>query len=532
VQIAFRGCVKEAYNSKNVKCFCESHVQENEYIRDVSYTAGFYPQLGPHWLSFATLIAGHAPGPARPNYVYELGIGQGFGLALLAAANPDIAFKGCDFNGGHIAQARRLIDSAALDNVAVSESSFAALVRAGGERDIDIALAHGIVSWVAPDVQRDIVAFLDTRLRDDGLFYMSYNAPQAWATLTPIRDLMLEVKRRAGGGSQAQLDLVLGWLQRLRRANAPLFAANPAAGLHVDAMLAMDPAYLAHEYFAAAARPLSFAEASALLAPAGLGYVASAELIQNFDALGMPAAAIPLLAQTDDPVLRETLRDFAVNRFFRRDLFARGPRAAAEPRQSEMLSAFRFMLCVPRARLGRDFVGPAGALTGRPDLYGPLADRLAGPGATMAELAALPAFTGRFDKLLQCLALLIDSHQACAVLSVRDIDPRPAQRFNRVVIDAARQGRFYGHLASPVAGTGIPIANFDLLALAVICDGAALAPDALAQRVLAMLSALGRRPVRDAVVIDVDAEAVAFLAGPMQRVLEQDLPVWRDLGLL
>lgn len=507
-------------------------MQENEYVRDVSYTAGFYPQLGPHWISFAALIAGHAAGPARPNYVYELGIGQGFGIALLAAANPDIAFEGCDFNADHIAQAQRLIDGAALDNIAVIESSFAELARAGGRRDVDIALAHGIVSWVAPDVQRDIVAFLDTRLGDDGLFYISYNAPQAWAALAPIRDLMLEVKCRAAGGSQAQLDLALGWLQQLRRANAPLFTGNPAAALHVDAMLAMDPAYLAHEYFATAARPLSFAEASALLAPAGLAYVASAELIQNFDALGMPAAALPLLAQTDDPVLRETLRDFTVNRFFRRDLFARVSRAATGHGPGELLSAFRLMLCVPRARLGLDFVGPAGVLPGRPDLYGPLADRLAGTGATIAELAALPVFAGRFEKLLHCLVLLIDSHQACVVLPVHNINPEPARRFNRVVIEAARQGRFYGHLASPVAGTGIPVANVNLLAQAAICDGAALEPEALAQRVLATLSALGRRPVRDAIAIDDDAEAIAFLSGSMQRVLEQDLPVWRDLGLL
>jgi SAM-dependent methyltransferase len=515
-----------------VKYFCEAHLQQDEYVRDISYTPGFYPQLSPHWLSFSALIASREAGRGlRPRHVYELGIGQGFGLALLAAANPDVSFEGCDFNPDHVARARCFIADSELPNIAVSETSFAGLAQAGGARDIDVALAHGLVSWVAPDVQRDIVAFLGARLRDDGLFYVSYNAPPAWAPLAPVRDLMLEVKRRAAGGSQAQLDLALGWLRRLRRANAPLFAANPAAALHVDGMLAMDPAYLAHEYFAEAATPLGFAEAVALLAPAGLAYAASAQLVDNFDSLGIPAAALPLLAQTEDSVLRETLRDFAVNRFFRRDVFMRDVCVLAPVQQRAALSAFRFILCVPRGRLGLDFVGPAGALSGRPDLYGPLADRLAG-GAGLAELATLPPFDGRFDRLLECLVLLVDSHQALAVPTARSVDARPARRFNAMVIDAARQSQVYGHLASPVAGTGVPVSDFDLLALAAIADGTSLDPEKLAQAGLAALVARGRRPMHDGVEIEDEAEAVASLVEPMRRIVDEDLPVWRRLGVL
>jgi hypothetical protein len=36
-----------------------------------------------------------------PKRILELGSGQGFGLSLLAAANPHIAFEGYDFNPEH-----------------------------------------------------------------------------------------------------------------------------------------------------------------------------------------------------------------------------------------------------------------------------------------------------------------------------------------------------------------------------------------------------------------------------------------------
>ena len=507
-------------------------MSDDGYILDIGYTAGFHPETAPRRLAFATLAAGRVPGLAlRPGRVFELGVGQGFGLVLLAAANPDVAFEGCDFNPDHVAQARRFISDADLENIAITEASFATVARAAGARDIDIVLAHGVLSWVAPEARQDIVRFVSRRLRTEGLFYVSYNAPPAWAPLAPIRDLVLAAKRHVGGGSSHQLSTALGWLQHLRRSNAPFFAANPAAGRHLDAMLTLDPAYLAHEYLAAAARPLSFAEVVELLEPAGLTYAGSAGLVENFDSHAVPAAALPLLAQAEDPILRETLRDFAVNRFFRRDVFARGARIPVPDDRRRTLAAFRFVLGVPRTGLGLDFRGPAGPLTGRADLYGPLADRLAQGLVDFGELVDLPAFSGEPERLVECLSLLIDSQQAYAVPAGQTVDAGPARRFNRMVVDAARQGRVHGWLASPVTGTGLPVNDFDLLALAAILDGVALEPTSLAHRGLAIVAALGRRPVRDGVPIETDAEAVAFLIEPMRRVIEEDLPVWRRLGV-
>ncbi len=63
------------------------------------------------------------------------------------------------------------------------------------------------------------------------------------------------------------------------------------------------------------------------------------------------------LAQTDDPVLKETIRDFAANKRFRRDLYARGNAALTASEHRRILSALSFALAVPRSRVVFKFVG-------------------------------------------------------------------------------------------------------------------------------------------------------------------------------
>jgi predicted O-methyltransferase YrrM len=115
------------------------------YVADIGYTTHFYRETAPSHMAFATLCIDRSPGRAlKPTRMLELGFGQGFGLALLAAANPDITFEGCDFNPEHVAHARRLIQGAELSNVTVSETNFEDAVTRGLDNDIDVIVLHGI----------------------------------------------------------------------------------------------------------------------------------------------------------------------------------------------------------------------------------------------------------------------------------------------------------------------------------------------------------------------------------------------------
>jgi len=437
-----------------------------DYIADIGYTAGFYPHTAPPHMAFAMLAAGFSPGRAlRPKRVLELGFGQGFGLALLAAANPDVVFEGCDFNPEHVAHAQGLIDEAALANISVSGLSFAEAAH-NGACDVDVVVANGVLSWIGHADRDAVVAILRRRLRPDGVLNVSYNSMPGWAPLAPIRALMLEVKRRNAGGTEHQLGLAMDLIVKLWQGSAGYFVINPIAARHVEAMLGMDRAYLAHEYLAEHAELPSYADVAALLAGAGLSYIASADVLYNFDQYAVPDGVKSLMPQIHDPVLRELVRDFAGNRRFRRDLFVQNNAAPSAESHRDPLSGMSFALAVPPDRVMSKFLGPVSELTLKPEFHAAVVDVLAQKIARFDELLALPAFAGSVDLLRDCLVLLVHSGQVLPILAADGIDRAPAQRFNRVIAARARTGQRYGHLSAPVAGTGVPIDKTGLMELA------------------------------------------------------------------
>ena len=478
-------------------------------------------------------MLGRTPGRAfRTRRYLELGFGQGFGLSLLAAANPDIIFEGIDFNPEHVAHARRLIADAGLKNVTVEEASFEEAAARQGDNDLDVVALHGIFSWISRSGQDAVVDIMRRRLQPDGVTYISYNCMPGWAVLAPLRQLMLEVKRRNAGGSERQLFLALDLLKKLKAGGAGYFSVNPSAGDQLDVILQMDPVYLAHEYLDEHWDLFQFSEVASRLGDAKLTFLASATLPENVDAYAVPETLRPLVADASDAVFRETLKDYAANKRFRRDIFARGATSLTPSEHRRYLSHFGFVASVPRSRMVFRFAGPLSTLTGRDDLYAPIADRLATGPVAFDELVALPAFgETQLGVLLDCLGLLIHSGQVLPVADTDGFDPEPARRFNRVVVDNARAGRLYFSLAAPSARTGIPVNDFGLLTLAALAEGYE-DPRAAAKYALRIVRDAGRYPVREGKTIEDEGEATAFLEQNIRLSQEEMVPIWRRLGVI
>jgi hypothetical protein len=190
-----------------------------------------------------------------------------------------------------------------------------------------------------------------------------------------------------------------------------------------------------------------------------------------------------------------------------------------------------FALAVPRNRVTFKFVGPLFELTGQDRFYAPVADLLAEKIASFDELLALREYRpDKIGMLLDTLVGLVHSGQVVPIIGAT-ADPAPAQRFNRMIVDSARSGRWFFHLASPLARTGIPVNDFGLLALAALFDGHGEYGVA-ASHALRLLKAMGRRPWKDGKPIEDDDKATAFLAENMKPVLEDFVPIWRRLGVL
>ena len=248
----------------------------------------------------------------------------------------------------------------------------------------------------------------------------------------------------------------------------------------------------------------------------------------------VPHALAALVAATDDPIMRETLRDYAGNKRFRRDMFARGTAAMTGAEHRSALSELKFALAVPRRNLSFKFSVPMGEVTGIDDIYRPVADLLDARIARFDELLALPRFAnGKIGSLLDCLTLLIGSGQVVPIFpAAAATDMEPARRFNRMVIEHIRAGRSYRYLASPVAGTGIAVSDLELLALAALLDGRGQDAPAAAKYGLALLKGCGKVPMKDGRPLQEEAEGLSFLEDRLGPILDDSVPVWRRLGVL
>jgi hypothetical protein len=270
-----------------------------------------------------------------------------------------------------------------------------------------------------------------------------------------------------------------------------------------------------------------------MFARAKLSFVGSATLAENIDAISIPEKIRPRLEQTGDAIFRELLRDFASNRGFRRDLFARGSGPLTRVEHHRALGGIRFALAVPPSRLKWRFQGLLGEVNGQPEFYTPIAEVLSKRISTFDELKLIPIFQKIGPTaLIQALLLLVHSGQALPIVKKESIDPNPSQRFNRAVATAFKNGRPYVALASPVTGTGIGVSQQELLALVTHLDGKDRDVDEATRYGLELLGALGQLPMKEGKAAANSDEAFSILKEQMTEVFTEVFPVWRRLGVL
>jgi SAM-dependent methyltransferase len=507
------------------------------YVLDIPYTSGFYRELAPTYLQFV-LQSESLRGPALgPGATYcELGCGQGFGTTLLAAANPHLRFWGFDFNPAQIANARRLAEDTGLTNVTFEDYSFE---QAGALPDdalpkFDVVALHGIYAWISPENRRCIVEFIDRRLKPGGLVYVSYNCMPGWAAMAPLQRLFREHADRQPDRSDQQMQAALAFAGRLKDAGSAYFSANPSLAARMEKLPTHSWNYLAHEYLNRHWHPLYHLDVAREMEGARLSYACSATISDNIDAAWLPPAAKALLAETRDRAWAETIRDFASNRQFRRDLFLRGVTPIGVLEQKERLGGLRFALALPRESVSFKFAAPVGDVTGQDAIYRPIADALASQPMTAQEVAALPGLGGQpWAVVVQALSLLLHGGQ---------IHPLPydaggevgasARRFNRAVVARARRGEVLPYVAAPATGSGVSASFADLVGLGAVLDNSDVTPAEAASYAWTAMEQTGQRMMKDGKTLQSRDENVQELEGQVRKFFAEKLPVWRQLGVL
>ncbi|WP_411867814.1 class I SAM-dependent methyltransferase [Vulcanococcus limneticus] len=495
-------------------------------------------------MDFAVLCHGHnppRPEEGMPFDYLELGSGMGLSLCLLAAAYPEGQFTGVDFHPDHIAHSRWLADALGLGNIHFLEADFLALqqdmsplgLRPGLSGRFQYVAAHGIATWITPTIQAAMLAVASIALVPGGVFYCSYNTYPGWLGLSLFQHLSQLERGRVGfAGTRAAYDRTLQTLHILiGNEDRPTVLGSNLPSLRQD-LLSVEKAslhYLTGEYANAGWCPLYVADMHRRCHDKKLRYVASATLPETFDELLSESLHEAVLSEAD-PLIRQSLIDFATNKSFRRDLFVRGFRGLTVPQRDRRFSAMRLCLQEAPPQDTYSFATVFGEVKGDHAAYSQIEEVLTSSPHTIAHLIEE---TGQpLPVLVKILAMLL--HAGRLGLDRGSAGPKAREgslQANRQLSDFAIEGSPYSFLVAPYAGTAIPFTTTDSLVHKALSEG--LQGELLTACVQMGLTSLGaqlrdheNKPITNPAL---QSEAINTLILQYQAVR---LPALRSLGAL
>lgn len=507
------------------------------YITDVAYIPGFYAHMAPVALRYVASLNRVIPPPTRAGFRYlELGCGLGRSLTTLAAANRQGEFVGVDVNPEHTRSIERDVAAGGLENVRVITSDFSGLPTDIGSFDF-IAL-HGVFSWVAEEVRRDILSIASERLASGGLLLVSYNAMPGWAHLQPIRGMLRQYAQLRQGDSVQKVRDALAYIVFLRDRHARYFEDNPNAAAYVDGLLKQDIRYLAHEYLNEHWTSFYFDDVVGMFAAAGLTFVGSLPVFTNFWDLCVRPEFQELFRTTTNRLVTEAHKDFCANTAFRWDIYGREPRIMADT-DARLTQVDDLLFHVGRPGISLPHQVNLGVVTStvQGPLYGRLLALLGGGSRRLSAIVAAPELrddepgnviravdAGVAMGLFEVTAAPLEA--PTAALDGAVAIPAP---FNRMILAAEALGGRPLALASAKTGSGHMLGDLDA---AILHELSERGRPGLAERVEARLDSSGRSIQREGKpVTDADMRR-SLVAQACEAFIATSLPELARLGIV
>lgn len=506
---------------------------DSGYISEINYVYGYFAELAPERLKLALLSKGIAHTVAsKPTYL-ELGFGQGLSLAINAATNSG-EYYGTDFNPGQVANAQELAHASGKQ-MHLYEHSFEELAQRRDLPEFDIIALHGIWSWI-PEAARDaIVQIASERLKPGGLFYISYNVAPGWSPAVPLRHLLsLHAKRAGQGGILDRVEQSITFVESVMDANAAYFEAHPQLRQRLEQIKTQDKTYVSHEYFNAHWDPMPFSDVAARLSEAKLTFGASANILDNLEAISVPAAAAEILSKITDPILRETTRDYFVNQQFRRDIFVKGPRAIPDFEMARVVDATAFVALGHADKRPTNVTTSSGEADLIADIYQPVVDVLTSSdqgAATVGDILADKRCSNlNRGQVWEALLVLTGSGFVGPATGseTKEADIIESQALNRFICKRAEYTDQMRFLAAPSIGSAISISRIDQLFL----RASELAAPDVPIWVWGLLESQGQRLIKDNQTLEGSKENVDQLRELYDEFLAERLPMLKAIGAI
>ena len=303
------------------------------YVADSLYPSNFHPHFQPAWTQAMLEARGVAP-PTRdraPFTFVDLGCGDGVGLIVTAASHPEGRFFGIDALPGHIARGNALIAELGLTNIELHCATFQEAVAGQGDLarlplgSADYAMSQGVLSWVSPQNQHALLTLASRLLRPGGVFSVGYNTLPGWGWLVPFQRLVRALSETLPGTPAERFEAA----RDVARSSGLI---DPKVFEWFDERLHLLPRdYFAHEYLNAHWHPHWSADVVRAAGEFGLAHAADGLTLCLREDFALKATWRKVLETITDPLARMLAIDIWVERWFRVDLFAKGPVQQLDP---------------------------------------------------------------------------------------------------------------------------------------------------------------------------------------------------------
>jgi methyltransferase-like protein/2-polyprenyl-3-methyl-5-hydroxy-6-metoxy-1,4-benzoquinol methylase len=292
-----------------------------------------------HLYSLAALFGIEAVHPDRSR-ILEIGCAQGDNIIPLADQIPGADILGIDLSVAQIELASSRANAAGLDKLRLETMDLRDLGESQGQ--FDYIICHGVYSWIAADVQAELLSICRNRLAPQGLAYVSYNTYPGWYMRDMLRQMMLHHVQTIDDGklrieqSRALLQFLLESTEGDTSAYAKLLREE------FESISRSRDEYFFHEYLEPDNNPVFFTDFVNRADAAGLQYVSETNIANLATNAVSLKSARKIRQLTNDLVQRHQYTDFITNRKFRASLLCRKEIAASRSWNRKALEEFSY----------------------------------------------------------------------------------------------------------------------------------------------------------------------------------------------
>lgn len=503
------------------------------YFTDSTYTYGYYRELSPNFMRWCLLINGIAsPELNSDSFHCELGFGQGISANIHAAATPG-KFFGTDFNPAHAAQAQELA-KAADSGANFFEDSFEEFSKRENLPKFDSIGLHGIWTWVSAENRQNMLEIARQHLKSGGMLYNSYNCLPGWAINAPLRELLtLFYQKFPEGDSDKNISATLQLIEEFFDAEPLYLRFAPSLRDFFSDLKKKPPNYIAHEYLNLDWDLMYFADVVELSQSAKLDFAATAIPLEANKNL-MPEKPREFLNKVKNPIVREQLRDYFINRQFRKDIFVRGVRKLSSAEVQDKILSTRYVLTSQIDKIPMKIPTPFGEITLSAEIYRPLLDFLASKNfrpKNLHEYIAQNKINAR--TVIDGIIFMVNGNHVmpCQSDSAVNLVKKSCDRLNAYICKRAEFDASINFLASPLTGCGVVVNRFQQIFLANYKGGERSASD-LANSAWKILQKQGQNLVQDGKLISTPEENLIQLNILAETFLTRELPIFKALLLV